>query len=68
VGVRSYADLRRTVLHNRGCWSHDGAVELCRSSRIEEERISTSSRCIFVMCTLLLVVRADADGCWHYGD
>jgi len=38
-----YSKFRRTVLHNRGCWSCDGAVELCRpsrSSRIEEGKIS----------------------------
>jgi len=65
-----YSEFRRTVLHNRGCWSRDGAVELCRSSRIEEGRISTSSCCVFIVCSLVMVVLAGVvvpDRCWHYG-
>jgi len=64
-----YAEFCRTFLQNRGCWSRDGAVVLCRPSRIEEGRISTSSR-VFVVCSLVMVVLAGVvvpDRCWHYG-
>jgi len=65
-----YAKFSRTFLQSRGCWSCDGAVELCRLSRIEEGRISTSSCCVVIMGSLVMVVLAGAmvpDRCWHYG-